>query len=86
MGREVTETEAMGEIDLFVGVPDCAECRRKINDLLMEMGCWVKIEIGYPALYGTRVRLAYRDSEPYDYWEKGKEAKEILKSYQYRVL
>ena len=50
------------------------------------MGCWVKIEIGYPALYGTRVRLAYRDSEPYDYWEKGKEAKEILKSYQYRVL
>ena len=85
MERMIEDNEAA--IVLFVTVPACIACRERIEDLMKEMQCWKKIEIGYPSKYGSKIWLYYdKEDKDTDYWEKGKKAKEILELYHYRVM
>ena len=74
-------------IVLLVAIPSCEECRVRIQKVLEDMRCWKRVEIGYPTEFGSKIWLLYEtQSQKFDYWEKAKEAKEILELYHYKVL
>ncbi len=76
------------EIVLFVLIPQCKECRDRIERALLNMGCFERVEVGYPRREGSPVSLIY-DPEKHpdvDFWKKALRAKEWLDAMGYRVL
>ena len=75
-------------IVLFVLIPDCVHCRKRIVEHIMEFGCFERVEIGYPFLEGSTVTLVYNAGKhpDVDFWSKAQRIKADLDRFGYRVL
>ncbi len=75
-------------IVLFVLIPDCVHCRKRIEEHIMEYGCFERVVFGYPMREGSAVTLVYNEGKhpDVDFWYKAQCIKEDLDSFGYRVL
>ena len=80
--------ENFQKITLYVLIPECVECRKRIEKMIMEFGYWESVDIGYPFLEGSTVELGYIEGKypNVNYWELALEAKKLLNQRGYRVI
>ena len=80
--------EGEAEIVVFVLIPQCKACRDRIEQTILGMGCFERVEVGYPRREGSPVSLVYIEGKypEVDYWEKALQVKDRLDAMGYRVL